>query len=76
MAKDNFTEFMGQIFRANKEYVLEKWVEWEKYLADTLKATVEEAYPEGFKSFLVERLDADIKKHSSKNGKAKKAEQG
>lgn len=69
MAKDNFAEFMGRIFKANKEFVLEKWEDWQGYIGDTLKAEVEKAYPDGFKTFLVEKLDAEIKKHSKKNGR-------
>lgn len=54
-------KFYTAVFQANKEYVKEAWREWQKYLADTLKAEVEKRYPDGFKDFLIEKLDADIK---------------
>ena len=60
---------MARVFTGNKEFVLEKWSEWNEYNAATLKAEVEEQYPEGFKSFLVEKLDEEIKKHTPEKKK-------
>lgn len=68
-----FADFMARVHTGNKEFVLEKWDEWQTFTAETLKADVEEQYPDGFKSFLVEKLDEEIKKHTpAKKKKAKK----
>lgn len=70
---NHFNEFMARIFTGNKEFVIEKWGEWQALTADTLKADVEEQYPDGFKSFLVEKLNEEIKKNTpAKKKKAKK----
>lgn len=57
----NIDKFFTEIFKANKVYVLETWEKWQKYLDETLKADVEKAYPDGFKDYLVGRLNEDIK---------------
>lgn len=57
-------KFYTEIFKANRKYVLEAWEEWQVYVAETLKAEVEKKYPDGFKDFLVEKLDADIKSNT------------
>lgn len=61
---DNLKKFLLQVFKAHKEFVSENWEKWQVYVADTLKADVEKNYPDGFKTFLVERLDEEIKTHS------------
>lgn len=57
----NIDKFFVEIFKANKVYIVEKWQDWQKYSDETLKADVEKAYPDGFKDFLVEALERDIK---------------
>lgn len=54
-------KFYTEVFKANKLYVQEAWEEWQKYTEETLKADVEAAYPDGFKDFLVAKLERDIK---------------
>lgn len=54
-------KFYTEIFKANKAYVLEAWEDWNTYVSETLKAEVEKQYPDGFKDFLVEKLERDIK---------------
>lgn len=63
MALD-FNELMVRIHTANMQYIIECWEEWNLYISETLKAKVEENYPQGFKSFLVEKIDKEIKKNS------------
>lgn len=58
--------FFYEIFKAHKKYVLDIWEKWEAYTAETLKAEVEKQYPNGFKDFLVEKLDAEIKNNTPK----------
>lgn len=45
-------KFYTEIFKANKAYVLEAWEDWNTYVSE---------YPDGFKDFLVEKLERDIK---------------
>lgn len=59
-------KFFLEIFKANKQFVLEAWEEWQKYVEETLKADVEKSYPDGFKDFLVERLENEIVKNTPK----------
>lgn len=61
MNVSNIDKFFTEIFKANKVYVLEAWDAWQVYVAETLKADVEKTYPDGFKDFLVEKLERDIK---------------
>lgn len=55
-------KFFVEIHKANKQLVNEAWQDWQDYVADTLKADVEKAYPNGFKDYLMERLDNEISK--------------
>lgn len=59
-------KFFHEIHKANKKFILEVFEEWQVYQTETLKATVEATYPEGFKDFLVEKLDDEIKKNAPK----------
>lgn len=67
---DAINKFFYEIFKANKKFAEEKWGEWQVYLSENLKADVEKKYPDGFKDFLVEALDIEIKNNApKKNGK-------
>lgn len=65
-------KFFYEIFKAHKKYVLEAWEKWEDYNSETLKADVENKYPNGFKDFLVEALDAEIKNNTPKKENEKR----
>lgn len=58
--------FFLEIFKANKQFVAETWEKWQDYTAETLKADVEKSYPDGFKDFLIEKIEEEIKKNSPK----------
>lgn len=62
----NIDKFFLEIFKANKLFVLEAWEDWQTYITDTLKADVEKTYPDGFKDFLIEKLEEEIKKNTPK----------
>lgn len=67
---DSINKFFHEIFKANKQFALERWDEWQAYVGETLKADVEKKYPDGFKDFLVEKLEEEIIKNApKKNGK-------
>lgn len=38
------------------------WLNWVEYRDETLKAEVEENYPNGFKDFLVEKIKEELRK--------------
>lgn len=59
-------KFFTEVFKANKQFALEAWADWQKYNEETLKADVEKKYPDGYKDFLVERLENEIKINSKK----------
>ena len=69
----NIDKFFLEIFKANKLFVLEAWEAWQGYISDTLKADVERSYPDGFKDFLVQRLEEEIKKNTPKATRTAKA---
>lgn len=59
---DAINKFFVEIHKANKQFVLEAWEDWQTYVGETLKADVEKQYPDGFKDFLVEKLDNEVAK--------------
>jgi len=53
-------KFFQQIFKANKKFVEDRWAEWQAVIQETLKADLEKKYPDGFKDFLVEKIEIEI----------------
>jgi len=59
-------QFFLEIFKANKQFVLEAWRDWQDFTEQARKADVKKSYPDGFKDLLVERLEKEIVDNSPK----------
>ncbi len=79
METSGIDKFFLEVFKTNRVYVLEQWEKWQSFVNETLKADVDKAYPQGFKDFLVEQMDTEIKSRTKtiakneKNSKKSKA---
>lgn len=59
---DAINKFFLEVHKANKQFVVEAWEDWQTYINETLKADVERLYPDGFKDFLIGRIELEIAK--------------
>lgn len=62
---DAINKFFVEVHKANKQFVIEAWEQWQAYISETLKADVEKQYPDGFKDFVVEKFEEEITKAKS-----------
>lgn len=62
-----------KVFETHKEFVKECFADWQVLVAERLKKDVQEAYPDGFKDFLLEKIQNRIGalKSQGKDVKAK-----
>lgn len=56
------SNFKIEVHKANIQFIVELWADWKVYIGETLKADVEKKYPDGFKDFLIEKIEEEITK--------------